>query len=175
MRNIVVFVVFVVVFAAICHRLCHHNCFIHLVPADTKLVSSSPDAKCPSQLSSEEMLEGESDLVYCIAMEIYTHKYLHDLAVKLRQGGRYRCVDDYIANKADEIHTHDHALLAREVLEDWITETPREATKTRLCEVLSEVSPHAWDRFKFFLTSKLELHDQLTNQPYISREKRAQV
>ena len=176
MRNIVVFLVCSLWFLLLfCHHCCHYDCFIHLVPANTKLVSSSPAAECPSQLSSEEMLEGESDLMYCIAMEIYEKKWMKELAIKLLEGGKGRGVDAYIERKVAEIKTQDPALLVNEVLKDWIREGPREATKTRLYEVLSIVYPRALLLFKPFLTSKLELHDQLTNQLYISREKRAQV
>ena len=167
---------FVVGFAAICHRLCHHNCFIHLVPSDTKLVSSSPAAKCPSQLSSDEMLEGESDLLLCIAVEIYKRPELDSLACKLFDGGIGRKSQEYINDKAAKMGTRDPAVLARELLYDWVRERPMEATKTRLYEILSKIQTYPEYKFKPFLTSKLELHDQLTNQLYISCEKKkAQV
>ena len=146
------------------------------MPANTKLVSSSPAATCASQLSNREMLEGESDLLFCIAVEFYKLDHLYDLAMLLgvtkwnRKGYH---LTDYVRHKAVEIGTRDNALIVREVLRDWIRERPREATKTNLYKVIAKIIPSVGGKFKSVLTSKLELKDQLTDQLYIlSCEKR---
>ena len=173
------FVVFVVVLPAICHHRCHRNRLIYLfVPADTKLVSSSPAATCrPSQPSSGEMLEGENDLLFCIAVEFYDPRSpdVGNLALQLLED-EVECNEGgsrYMESKRAEIQSRDPALLAWEILKDWVRERPTEATKTRLYEALEKVNHGIARRFQSVLTSKLELLEQITN--LLSREKRAQV
>ena len=164
------------VWAALCHRWCHHNRFIHLVPANSKLVSSSAAATCPSQLSSGKMLEGESDLIFCIAVEFYDRDNLRQLANELLEGvtignRKYYLFSAYFERKAREIGTRDCTLIAREVMQDWIRERPREATKTNLYKVIVKIIPLGGSDFESVLTSKLELKDKLTIQLYLSCEK----
>ena len=123
------------------------------------------------------MLEGEDDLLYCIAVEFYDESHLSKLAIKLLEGvviwSRKDCrTSDYLKRIARNIGTCDGTLIAQEVLRDWIRERPEEATKTNLYKVIAEIIPLVGGMFKSVLTSKLELKDQLTNQLYISCEKR---